>query len=316
VKKRLVHSWAAQAQTINLTRYQVCVLVEGRRDVPFYGRAFEEARRVDQALSTYQIIRASELDPSGAWGGKEVLLRYHAFLRKRRRLRTDTGKRKHCVVFALDKDLDDLSRSARKCPHIRYTQNYCLENYFFRHGRVAHAISCSFDLESQHVEDEMRRRGEWRQMAASSWADWIACCLMAKLKGLRVENYNTPTSTVHDGAWGPVNAAKLDDILNRMSLDAGVPRAEVDAWFKTWRQRVNGLAALDELDAVFSGKWYVGFAEASARSAARQMHSPPKSLGNVSPQSVLACLMSTLDFRDAWAKGLVEWARWALRSTV
>ena len=108
---RLGHSYGGYLRTMQISSAELFIFVEGRQSDPyFYARICETVHGLG---SRYAICLAEELP--GGTGGKQALLNFYEYLRKRKALLSSLAGQRTASVFFLDKDIDDMQH--RKKAH-------------------------------------------------------------------------------------------------------------------------------------------------------------------------------------------------------
>jgi hypothetical protein len=292
---RLGYSSNGMLRALEMSRANVTAFVEGFLDRSFFSHLV--GSNTSAVGKVIEIRLAHELD-SSLGNGKTALLALHAILKHRSRLAFMIGTARKAVIFFLDKDVDDIRRTRRRCEHVIYTEHYSVENYLFRNGDIAKAISCGACLDCQSVGAWPSNRA-WTNQAARAWVEWIAFCLMTtwfRTPGL--PNFGA-RSLIHGGEYKPLDAAKEATLLAAVSKRTGRTMAAVKAAYKRELKRVTKSLGDDTVDRFFNGKWYSGFLAKDAErvAAGRQL---PQGL----EERLEVALMTTLDFRGFWTDEL------------
>lgn len=284
-------------RAIEMSRCAVTAVVEGFIDRTFFGLLLNE--NPDATGKSTQIRLAHEIHFS-LGNGKPALLALHAKLKQQNRLAFNIGADKKVVLVFFDKDIDDLKRTRRRCPHAIYTEHYCVENYLFRHGDLAQTLACGACLDYQSL-GTLPTNLQWTQQAAKSWEAWIAFCLMTSKYGTPgLPNFGV-SSLIHPGPYSPLNAAKEAILLRAVAKRTGRKLAEVKTAYGRELARVNASLAADTFDQIFNGKWYSRFLSQDAKrlAAGRRL---PSGLED----RLEGALLASLDFRARWTKGLQQ----------
>jgi hypothetical protein len=292
---RVGYSSNGMLRALEMSRANVTAFVEGFLDRSFFSHLI--GSNTSAGGKAIEIRLAHELD-SSLGNGKTALLVLHAKLRERSRLAFTIGTERKAVLFFLDKDVDDIRRTRKRCAHVIYTEHYSVENYLFRNGDMCKALSCGACLDCQSIGAWPSNRA-WTRQAARAWAEWIAFCLMtSKFRTPGLPNFGA-RSLIHDGEYGPLNTAKETNLLTAVSKRTGKTMAVVRAAYERELKRVVESVGNDTVDGFFNGKWYSGFLAKDAErvAAGRQL---PQGL----EERLETALLTTLDFRGDWVNEL------------
>jgi hypothetical protein len=284
-------------RAIEMSRCDVTAVVEGFIDRMFFSELLNQ--NADTVGKAIQIRLAHEIN-SSLGNGKTALLALHSRLKLHKRLIFTIGSDKKAVLVFLDKDIDDLKRTRRRCPHTIYTEYYSVENYLFRHGDLARTLICGACLDGQSV-GALPTNQQWTLRAAKSWEAWIAFCLTtSKYRTPGLPNFGVE-SLIHSGPYSPLDAGKEATLLNAVARRTGRALAEVKTAYGRKLARVRTLLAADAIDQIFNGKWYFGFLAQDAKrlAAGRQM---PSGLED----RLQGALLASLNFRAAWANSFQQ----------
>ena len=249
---RLKHSPAAFIRKLQMSRSKIHVVIEGRKsDSYVYGQI---CRKLDPSSFFYQLIRSEELPTQGS--GKQHLLAYFMYLRRRNSLKIDFKGQKSVVTFILDKDIDDLHRIKKRSAHVIYTRYYDIENYIFRHGNFIKAIAAACSEDPSRVERKFLAPEQWSELAADRWREWVALCVLAaRYKIKRVANYSAG-SPINKGFAGNLDMVKYRNKLEELRIASGLSSADFESLHKRMRSKVGQLYRDGRADEVFKGKWY------------------------------------------------------------
>lgn len=115
---RLRHTERALARTLQMSRIDIFVFVEGWGDRYFYDKL---CRLVSGKFSaTFQVRTSQEIGVNTS--GKSALLDFFAYLRSKKLLFHEFKGKKLAVVFFADKDIDDIQRIQKRSYHFIYTR--------------------------------------------------------------------------------------------------------------------------------------------------------------------------------------------------
>lgn len=232
------------------------LITEGKTDRYFYSKIFDRScNDVGLACS----VRIGRELPAQA-GGKNALLAFFDYLRKRRSLCSELGGKKTVVLFLLDKDLDDRCRRVRRSNHILYTEGYDFENYLFAHGDIVEAGAAASGLDLMSVRRALPDQEQWRRAVTEKWKDWVKICVFAVTRKIAVGgNYGLKTSPINNPPHGAVDTQAFDARLQLLYKASGLSEAAFQrAWNRVSRS-VEDLYRTERQDEVFKGKWYASF---------------------------------------------------------
>ena len=284
-------------RAIEMSRCTVTAVVEGFIDRSFFGALLN--RNTAAGRKAVQIRLAHEIH-SSLGNGKTALLALHSRLKQHKKLMFTTAADRKAVLVFLDKDIDDLRRTRRRCPHAIYTEFYSVENYLFRYGDLGQALTCGGCLDCQSV-GALPTNQQWTRRAAQSWEAWIAFCMTtSKYRTPGLPNFGV-LSLIHTGPYSPLDTAKEATMLKAVANKTGRTLAEVNAVYAKELARVRTYLLADKADKVFNGKWYSAFLVSDVKrlAAGRQL---PSGLED----RLEGALMASLDFRAAWTNALQQ----------
>jgi hypothetical protein len=291
---RLRHSPRGYLRYMQMSRYQIFAFVEGRTDPYFYSKICESVCNPNGI--SYEVCRAQEL-PQAA-GGKQALLSYFQYLRRRSSL-LDTFKGKYTgAIFFLDKDVDDLMRIQKRSSHLIYTEYYDAENYIFKYGDLIEAMAAAACLDRLWLQSQVVDSEIWRKDLAERWKEWLKLCLFAKLKKIRGNvNYGS-TSQINNPLYATVNETEYAARLADLQARSGLSNSQFHRAFKRLSRFVDSLYVSDEYDRIFKGKWYASLLDADIKNIAGTI--PINSNGL--PSRLVQVLSITLNFEQRWAE--------------
>jgi hypothetical protein len=293
---RLKHSAAGFARGLQISRNQIWIVVEGLIDRAFYSGICEQNNGL--RAYTHDIALSQEL-PGAITSGKRQAMIFYRYLRRRKLLSSDLGGKKSCVLFFLDKDLDDVLRTAARTSHVVYTEFYTVENYLFRFGNLRKAVVAAASLDNASVsavvpEDQLT----WARRVAASWKEWIVFSYFVMKHKLNAPSYGSNSSPIHLGAYGLLDGPRYAVQIARLETLLGVSHAEFIRLYESVTRKVEELLAQDSFDSVFNGKWYKWFLVVDARNASGGRKMNEHAVGN----RLHAALFTTLDFSQPWSK--------------
>src|ERR1039457_2075498 len=288
--KRLRHSAKGLVRSMQMSRAAVNVFIEGEQvDGYFYSKiVYSES----PAPFAYRVIRSNQLPTPGS--GKKHLLIYFRLLRRQKQLVIDFKGKRSVVLFFLDKDIDDLSRTMVRSPHVIYTQYYEVENYLYMHGDLIEVSAAAFSADIAEVMRHFGSVSDWTLRAADRWKDWVKLCLAASdCRARGVCNYHSASQVHSAGVLDPtLFSAKLAEI----ELASGLSHADFVSKFRRLQAKVNRYYASGDQDRLFKGKWYSIVLSDELAKAGLVTGAASKSM----PSKLVSGLMQSLDFSEDW----------------
>jgi hypothetical protein len=289
---RLTHTASGFLRLMQMSRIRLFVFVEGWSDRNIYDRI---CRATCEPLSErYEVRTAAEL-PSG--GGKDALLAFFTFLRRRGALLHALQGKWTGILFFLDKDIDDILRIKKRSPHVVYTEFYDLENYVFAYGDLVRAGAAAASLDEAAVHAALSPSDAWRRRAALAWLDWLVLCVAARKRRAPCKvTYRRP-SPLNSAPWSPTdpNVLAAHEAILQTALNESPPAFA--ALLASVRRTVIRIARHGAIDRVFKGKWYKYFLAHDLVHAARGRQVNAAGLED----RLVEMLKLTLDVHGAWA---------------
>jgi hypothetical protein len=293
---RLRHSEKALIRSLQLSRTDVFVFVEGWTDRYFYDKGCKVA--LNGLPRTYELRLSRELAAGGE--GKHALLNFFSYLRGRKLLFHEFKGKKLAVIFFLDKDVDDFLRIRKRSKHLVYTQYYAVENYFVRHSDLGDALAAAACLDADSVRAILGNQDAWSRRAATEWKDWVGLCLLARAVRANAPSNYGRHSQVNVGAYGGVIPGSVMLMEGEIQAASGLPAARFQQISARVNRFVARMFAIGLHDRLFKGEWYGFFLVEDARRAAAGRPHDPNGLAN----RTFAVASSKLDFLQPWAEHL------------
>ena len=291
---RLAHSPGGFLRSMQVSRYRLWVMVEGPIDRTLYDSIC--GKNANACRVGYRVILAQEI-PGYRGNGKQALLVYYRYLRRRGALLSDLGGKKTGVLFILDKDIDDLLRRRARSSHVLYTEWYSAENYLFRFGDLCVALRMAAHLDAESVANRLNTTPQdWARKAAHSWKEWITYCVFVRRHKLTLTNYGS-SSQFHQGPYEPLDSARHSAALANLRSQLGLAPTQFDPLYRVTIRFVDRMFARNRFDRLFNGKWYKQFLVVDARHAAAGRQYPEKALAD----RILSTLLSTMDYSAPWS---------------
>lgn len=299
-QRRLTHSEAAFLKSMQMSRATLFVFCEGIKDRFIHDGV---CRAALGAAGRYEIRSGDELPGSG--GGKQRLLGFYNFLKRRRALNARFMGKRTASLFSLDKDVDDIEGTKVRSPHVSYTRGYCVENELFRCGNLARALASATSLDEASVLAAIPEGSNdaWCRQAALHWEDWITLCVVERLSDRRAATNFRVRSSIHpNDPYQPADPSR-QAIANAQIKSAVGSNATHKALLTKARTIVrDAFTSSGDFHAVFNGKWFIAFMESDAR---RIASGKPISL-SAFPDRLLSCLQLTVEYRGPWFEFLAR----------
>jgi len=292
---RIVHSPKAYLRYMQMSQAAVFAFVEGQETDPyFYGQIC--AVVCNQRQIVYQICRANDILPNA--GGKEALLVFYDFLRRRGALRSNLGGKETVAVFFLDKDIDDIVRRCRRSRYVTYTRYYDVQNEIFLNGDLSQGCAAAASLDPAILTSLLSDSHSWCKHAAQRWQEWVVLCIIAHLKGIRQECNYRVQSRVQNPTTGKVDTARLKVRITAMAARSGMAPDDFKAFHTSVKRKVKRLYSSGQQDKVFKGKWYSALLDEDIK---RLMGRSAFDKQGFSAR-VTSAVAATLRFTDSWAQ--------------
>jgi hypothetical protein len=291
---RIVHSLNAYLRYMQMSQAVLFAFVEGQDVDPyFFGQICGLV--ANQRLITYQICRANEIQSNS--GGKEALLVFYDFLRRRSSLRSNLGGKKTIAVLFMDKDIDDITRRCRRSRHLIYTRYYDVQNEIFLNGHLCQGCASAASVDPARLAPLLSDSHAWCKHAAQRWQDWVVLCIIAKIKNIsQVSNYRVH-SKVQNPKTGDVHPPTLKIRIKEMALKSAMARADFDALLASVKKKVRKLYSSGQQDKVFKGKWYPALLDQDIKRLMGQSAFDRQGFS----ARVTSAVAATLGFTDTWA---------------
>ncbi len=228
------------------------IFVEGvHLDRFFYSRVIES---IPNLQVRYEIVIAEVLP--GKVGGKQALLKFFSFLRKKSALTSTLGINKTSCIFFLDKDVDDIQRKKKRSQHVVYTEHYDAQNYIFLHGDLLTSAASVASVDPRVLQSDLADASAWCQRIAQLWKKWICICLcVTEYTVTRVANYGKE-SQIQISPCQSTDETKYNSYVQKIARRYKIPTAEFKKRLKTTSIKVDKLFTKGEHHRIFKGKWF------------------------------------------------------------
>jgi hypothetical protein len=284
---------------MQMSQAVVFAFVEGQETDPYF---FGQICTVvcNQRQIVYQICRANEILSNA--GGKEALLVFYDFLRRRGTLRSNLGGKETVAVFFMDKDIDDIMRRCRRSRYVTYTRYYDVQNEIFLNGDLSQGCAAVASLDPALLASLLSDSHSWCKHAAQRWEEWVVLCIIANLKGIRQECNYRVQSRVQNPITGKVDAARLKGRIKEMAERSGMAPTDFKAFHTSVKRKVRRLYSSGRQDKVFKGKWYSALLD---EDIIRLMGRSAFDRQGFSAR-ITSAVAATLRFTDSWAQFYVN----------
>jgi hypothetical protein len=279
---------------MQMSQAVVFALMEGKECDPFvYSQIC--ARVCSQRQIRYDTCKANEIPPFA--GGKQALLRYHDYLRRRKAMRSNLGGKQTIVVFFLDKDVDDFTRRCRKSPYTVYTRYYDIQNEIFLNGNLVQGSAAAASIDPALLRRHFSDARTWCSQAAGRWREWVALCIVSAIKCINHQCNYGAKSQVQNPLTGLPDATRLSQALSGMAAKAGATSPAFSRYHQRIRKRVMELYSSGQQDKVFKGKWYATLIDEDVQ----RLMGPADYDRQAFSSRVTSSVAATLNFADPWA---------------
>jgi hypothetical protein len=291
----LRHDLLALARAMQVSKTQVFLFTEGHENDPYFYSKICEAVCSPAGIS-YEHRSVREVPPGA--GGKNAVIAFFKYLRRKQLLVNDFKGKRTAVVFFLDKDIDDILGTRLKSLHVVYTKYYDVENHLFAAADLAEVAAAAGSFDKARIAGAIGNSDDWRARNAALWKDWIKLCVFAKKRKIRSEQNYGVTSRINDPPNRPADAAELAARLAQLQAATGLPANKFRRAFARVSKLVENLFAEGSHDIVFKGKWYATLLDAEIRDIAAGRPSSDQNLTG----RLLTGLALTVRFDDPWAE--------------
>jgi hypothetical protein len=256
---RLRHDLRPYLMTLRMTRTDLIVFVEGIENDPiFYPKLADRFSKAH--LVAVEIRRAQELPGSaptdvGGSGGKSWLIKAGRFW-----LQYGSTRSFNCrVLFALDKDIDDVRGKLLNDPHFVYTEGYAVENYMVSDSNLQATAENALSLMPQELAPVIgSSQSTWLKNASALWREWVQFCIVASCyrHSKKVRGYSSP-SRVNSPHHASCDLVELDRRYEILRLEASAPLPEFNFVRKQVETFVLAQYAASSEDRLMKGEWYI-----------------------------------------------------------
>jgi hypothetical protein len=290
---RLRHSYGGYLRSMQIASKDLYIFVEGKQsDRFFYSRICET---IPDLSSRYEICIAEQL-PGGA-GGKQSLLGFHDFLRKRKELATSLGGKRKATLFLIDKDLDDLQHRMIRSRHVVYTEHYDVQNYIFMHGDLRTGAASAASLDPARLSADLGNAPAWCRRACERWREWIALCLCMTEDRISCEANYRVISPVQTRLSEPTDAALYETLTRNIACRVHIPLAQFRQRIEATTRKVDRYFSNGLHHRIFKGKWFSAILADQIDITMAGLPYDRNGLASRLPSVIAA----TIDFTEPWA---------------
>lgn len=291
---RLRHSYGGYLRFMQISSKDLFIFVEGKQsDRFFYARICET---VPGLGSRCEICLAEQL-PGGA-GGKQSLLSFHDFLRKRKQLATSLGGKRKASMFFVDKDVDDLQHRMIRSRHVVYTEHYDVQNYIFMHGDLRTGAASAASVDPACLSTDLGDAPTWCRRACERWREWISLCLYMMEDGISCEANYRVSSPIQTRLSEPTDAVLYETFTRNIAYRARIPIAKFRQRLIAMTKKVDRYFGNGLHHRIFKGKW---FSAIQADQIDITMAGHPYDRNGLASRLPIV-IAATIDFTEAWAE--------------
>jgi len=281
---------------MQISSEQVFVFVEGTRVDPFfYGEICLSLAKKRPFL--YEIFPARCLPKAQGSGGKEALLTFFRYLRRRSALRSTFNGKTTAAIFYADKDIDDMLKVCKRSQHLVYTKFYEVENHIFEEGDMIRGVAAAASIDPKSLIGTLSDPRAWCRDASTKWKQWVVLCIFARKYKLNVGCNYRVTSRINFPLGGPVDTTLHSRHLLQLQIASNLMLTDFQRNFDSIKKRVEYYYSSGRHHHIFKGKW---LAVMLSEHVQRLMGSHPYQSTGL--QTRLPCaIAATLDFEEEWA---------------
>jgi len=279
---------------MQMSSTELFVFVEGKESDPFFYAGV--CRTVLGHALRYEVCIAEQMP--GRSGGKQALLGFFCYLRRRRSLTSSLGGKRTAAIFFVDKDVDDLQRKRRRSDHVVYTEHYDVQNYIFLHGNLLMGAASAASVDPACLSADLSDASSWCLRVAGLWRQWIALCLFLMNEKISCEANYGVTSPIQSRPSASTDDMLLRDITRRIARNAGIPVAKLRKDLEAFSVKVEKYFAKGLHHRVFKGKWFAVILADEIDVAMTGRPYDRNGLARRLPSSIAA----TLSFSEPWCE--------------
>jgi hypothetical protein len=281
---------------MQMSSKQIFVIVEGNEVDPFfYGEICLSLAKKRPFL--YEILAASNLPQAHGSGGKETLLTFFSYLRRRSVLCSTFNGKTTAVVFYADKDIDDILKVCKRSRHLIYTLFYEVENHIFEEGNMTRGVAAAASVDPNLLTGTLTDSHAWCLDASNKWKQWVELCVFARKYKINVECNYRVKSRINITPEGPVDPILHSQHLHKLQIASNLTGAEFKIRFGSVKKCVEHYYSSGRHQHVFKGKWLAFMLSEKVKQLMGS--NPYKSSGL--KNRLTYTIATTLDFEGGWA---------------
>jgi len=279
---------------MQLSHIDVFIFVEGKKTDPFfYGEVCSTVSR--KTPFTHQISLARDI--TGSDGGKQVLINFFTYLRKKSALKMSRNGVKKAVIFYVDKDVDDILRIRKKSDHFIYSEFYDVHNHIFRNGDIVRGSATAASVDASLLSSALDEIDSWCKNAADRWKEWVKVCLFCKKHKVKGQSNYSATSPINKPSSGNINQKEYNKLLARLRKATGMSVSKFSKAYTSVSKKVDRMYYQGQHDRVFKGEWYATLLHNDLTILLSKQTYDSHGLLKRLPSTIAA----TLDFQGSWA---------------
>lgn len=281
---RLVHSGMGFLRALQISNSNFFAFVEGGLDRPFYDRLLAQTFSVSSIK--YEVIAAKELQ-SGT-GGKVSVLNQFRSMRSSQSLSAEAFGKKFVCAFFVDKDIDDITRTQARSPHVIYTPTYDIEGHLFDCGDLHRAIADACGMTRNQAIVSIGNQKNWIDQCVTNWKDWTVLCVISQVRGVNCGCTFGRGSTINPDHTKPADKTMLGNFKTQMRRGLNLSVPEFDKLFSLYDRRMTKSIQANTPLRYFKGKWLKTLLEQHLR----QVGAPPDANVNAAGERVTSTLVA------------------------
>ncbi len=290
---RIRHSFAGYLRLMQISSTNLFVFTEGKQSDPYF---YANILSSIPSLGISYEIRLARTIPSNT-GGKEALLTFFEYLRRKDALYSSLGSQNTTCLFMLDKDIDDLQRRKKRSPHVIYTEHYDVQNYIFLHGNLVIGGASAASVNPALLQTTLSDSDAWCRRIAVLWKDWIVLCLKIVADHIHCEANFRLTSQIQARPCGATDSLLYATLTRNIARRCSVPVTRFRNDLSKTKKKVDRYFSQDQHHRLFKGKWFAtALVDEIDQIMAGQQYDTEGLSGRIT-----SCVAATLDFNNPWA---------------
>lgn len=257
--RRLQYTRDAFLRRISMSyESSVFVLVEGKSfDPRFAEKICESSDVIKEAGYEIRMISQIKSESGRSGGGKESILSYFDYCKKKGKLKQENAGGARNLVFLADRDSQHITGGMRRSPHMVYTVYADVEAHIFAESDEVAALSLAASLDSNDAKDLVNSLGDWRTDVARSWRYWIELCYVAEATRSRSwVGLSHMQSRIHDGRRCRIlNQRKMSDADMAVRGGSRMESSEFDRCRNRTLSKIAAIYDKGQEASLLKGKW-------------------------------------------------------------